>query len=572
MPDGTCMPDEDMPPAGPPVGEQRGGHHFHALMIIEGKSTGMRTFYDLDWRTPPFAFRWQEREPEMGGHALAVHVGNIEEVERRADVEIHGWGRLDLDDPNGLEYARKLASGFAPWCSIGLDEEPPDVEIIWPEGLSPADIENPDGTINEEALMADPEQIIIRGGRISELTALTTPAMQEARVEPLPALLDELAARGVLVASAVGRHETGTSDDPWDGPGNEARLPSPVPMDTARAAYAWIEEGRAENGAVPKDACRFIHHNVSEDGTPGAANLTACSTGIGVLNGGRGGTTIPDGDVQGVYDHLAGHLRDAGQEPPPLDNTTAAAAGAVTAAAYTIEIPDLPPRSWFAEPTDVDMDGALTVTDQGRVYGYLALFGLAHRAFRSRRVEVPRGNVDYARWMGGQALVADGGRVAAGPITMECGHYPPSASSDTRVRMDHYDNACSVVAKACVGENRRGVWIAGALEPGVSVDQVSRMMACRLSGDWGPHPERPGEYEFVAALLVPVPGFAQPRQMSTRVRERDGLALVASAVPMRYTPAAVAAPNLRPTLDLLARSIGRDPKTRMDDLRQRVHP
>ena len=40
--------------------------------------------------------------------------------------------------------------------------------------------------------------------------------------------------------------------------------------------------------------------------------------GIGVLNGGRGGTTIPDADRQGVWNHLAKHLRDADLTPPEL--------------------------------------------------------------------------------------------------------------------------------------------------------------------------------------------------------------------------------------------------------------
>lgn len=109
-----------------------------------------------------------------------------------------------------------------------------------------------------------------------------------------------------------------TSDEPWDGPTNRKNLPSPLPVETAREAFAWLEEDRIEDGNIPKDACRFIHHLVSEDGTVGDADVQACSTGIGVLNGEMAGTTIPDADRQGVYDHLAHHLTDAGKEPPEL--------------------------------------------------------------------------------------------------------------------------------------------------------------------------------------------------------------------------------------------------------------
>lgn len=218
----------------------------------------------------------------------------------------------------------------------------------------------------------------------------------------------------------------------------------------------------------------------------------------------------------------------AGDEPEHV-----AAQSVIVAAGHTITIPDVPPADWFAEPTDVEAMGALTITDEGRVYGYLAPAGVAHRSFRSRRVEVPRGNVDYSRWMGGEAIVAGGGRVVAGPITMNCGHMPPTASSDPGARMEHYDNTCSVVAQAAIGENSRGVWIAGALLPGVTAEQVSRMLACRLSGDWAPHPEKAGMREFVAALLVPVPGFPMARSMPSTLKVAAG-ALVAAAVPVQF--------------------------------------
>jgi ClpP class serine protease len=121
------------------------------------------------------------------------------------------------------------------------------------------------------------------------------------------------------VAGPVAPHGTATSDGAWDGAANEARLPTPVPIATARAAYAWIDDAAVSNGEVPKSGARFLHHEVGGDGRPGPANITACRTGIGVLNGGRGGTTIPADDKRGVYDHLARHLRDANLTPPDFN-------------------------------------------------------------------------------------------------------------------------------------------------------------------------------------------------------------------------------------------------------------
>lgn len=115
--------------------------------------------------------------------------------------------------------------------------------------------------------------------------------------------------------AAVGVHHTATDGDAWDGPANEARVRSGESEDYYRRIYAWRDQ---DGDPKTKSAWRFIHHHVDGDGNPGAANLRACSTGIGVLNGARGGTTIPDADRRGVYNHLAAHLRDGDMEPPEL--------------------------------------------------------------------------------------------------------------------------------------------------------------------------------------------------------------------------------------------------------------
>jgi hypothetical protein len=46
--------------------------------------------------------------------------------------------------------------------------------------------------------------------------------------------------------------------------------------------------------------------------------VRACINGIAILNGGRGGADVSQRDRQGVYKHLAAHLRDAGRKPAEL--------------------------------------------------------------------------------------------------------------------------------------------------------------------------------------------------------------------------------------------------------------
>ena len=110
-------------------------------------------------------------------------------------------------------------------------------------------------------------------------------------------------------------HSTDTVSSMWDGPENKANARSGENRAYYAKIFAWYDPDLDE---ANKGTYKFIHHMVSADGTPGAANTNGCSAGIGILNGGRTGTTIPDADRRGVYDHLAKHIRDSGLEPPEL--------------------------------------------------------------------------------------------------------------------------------------------------------------------------------------------------------------------------------------------------------------
>lgn len=120
---------------------------------------------------------------------------------------------------------------------------------------------------------------------------------------------------------AIEPHETDVVDESWDGPEAEARIPNDASFAELQQAYAWVSEDVDEDDPAKNDFS-FIHHEVSQDGQVGSANVRACVTGIAILNGGRG--VDPDeqewsGDRQGIWDHLASHLEDDGREPPELD-------------------------------------------------------------------------------------------------------------------------------------------------------------------------------------------------------------------------------------------------------------
>lgn len=520
MPDGTCMPDEEMNMA---ADEETA--LWSGVLTVEGTPTGDGQMFapmSLTWGELPLPMQWQKISSHGGNTDVTVQVGSIDRIWREPApgnpeiMLIRGAGTLDLGSEDGREVHRRMSRGYMRGVSVVADMvEQADVVLEFPD-------------IGDEGFPVDPEMTTYARGRIRAATLVDIPAYVEAKVS----LVDEWETVEDMTASAVAVHDTPTTDGPWDGPEAVRRLPSPVPLGAARDVFAWIDLSEEEDGEVPKFAGKLPHHTVSEDGTPGAANLSACSAGIGALHGARGGVDIPESERRATYDHLAAHLRDGGMEPVPFESAEQITA-ALVAAATTITISDAPPREWFNEPTDVPATGALTVTAEGRIYGYVAPAGVRHRSYQDRAQYVPMKKVDYTRYMGGETITADGGRVATGTITMGCGHAPVGAGVGSRKAAEHYDNTCSMVASVRVGENRNGVWVAGALLPDVTADQVRRIMACRLSGDWRPHLDRPGWRELVAALLVPVPGFPMARSAPS-VQLSNG-EMVASSVPVVYS-------------------------------------
>jgi len=112
---------------------------------------------------------------------------------------------------------------------------------------------------------------------------------------------------------AIPVHHTDTSDDPWDGNAAVTELDKSLGPKVIRWEYAWEDKGEVDPDAdaSDKEDFAFPHHFV-RDGRPAAASTKACSSAIGVLNGGMGGSRIPDSDREGVYKHLIAHLRDSG--------------------------------------------------------------------------------------------------------------------------------------------------------------------------------------------------------------------------------------------------------------------
>lgn len=523
---------------------------FEALITVEGIETGdSRAFLPGSLTVAPgpwWEFNWQKKMED--GHDGAVIVGRLDQIWRTADGSIMARGCFDVNGEHAQEPMRQVREGFLKGVSVDLDSAV--VEQFH------------DDPNSDEATFT-----LYHSARIRGATLVTYPAYVETQIRmtegtpmvdvvPTGSETGPLVASGeplALVAAAVKSHDTPTSTATWDGAAAVKRLPSPMTLDKARGEFAWIDDGAVTDGTVPKIACKFPHHEVSADGTPGAANLTACSAGIAVLNGGRGGSSIPDADVKGVYDHLARHLRDGKKTPPPL---TASLVACGCDDAY-----EAPTDDMFADPGFTRITPP-TITADGRYFGHGAVWDTCHTGIQGTCRKPPREG-EHAYFRLGEVVTASGASIPVGHITMGIGHAPTSAGFGAAAAMEHYDNTSAVVADVASGEDAYGIWFSGKLRPGVTPEQRAVLRSAQLSGDWRSFG---GKLRLVAMLAVNVPGFPVPR-LSTATAGGRQFALVAAGI-----VGDTADGDARSVvMSSLQRRVGRDAATRRNALLNRVH-
>jgi hypothetical protein len=189
-------------------------------------------------------------------------------------------------------------------------------------------------------------------------------------------------------------------------------------------------------------------------------------------------------------------------------------AGALIASAFPVK----PPADWFVDPGFSRLE-PLTVTADGHVTGHIASWRDDHIGMAGR-VRAPHSKSGYAFFATGVLETDDGQMVNVGQITLTGGHAPLEASVAEAVA--HYDNTDSAWCDVAVGEDRHGIWVAGAVRPTVDESQFRAIRASSVSGDWRPIN---GSLEMVAVCAVNVPGFPIPR---ARVAGGQPIALVAA--------------------------------------------
>jgi hypothetical protein len=203
---------------------------------------------------------------------------------------------------------------------------------------------------------------------------------------------------------------------------------------------------------------------------------------------------------------------------PGCEPCTSPAAAGLATAMTAAGGPLHPPTAWFADP-GLTEPTPLTVLDDGRVFGHWASWGSCHVGQPGACVTPPHSGTDYSYFHVGALRTAEGGDVAVGHLTIEGPHADLRAST-------------AAGADVRAGEDAHGIWVAGAVRPDVTAEQLRVARSSPLSGDW----RRVGTgLEMVAALSVNTPGFVVPRPR----------ALAASGVPVALVAAgAMAQPTL----------------------------
>lgn len=152
----------------------------------------------------------------------------------------------------------------------------------------------------------------------------------------------------ITARQAIPSHSTDTYEGQWNGPKMVGMMSGDASKTMLRKMFAWVDPS---GDPTAKSSYKFPHHTV-ENGMVGGANVAAARAVIANLNGSRTAPKIPPSDRQGVYNHVARHLKDAGVENVPTLRT---------------EMPDADEMAAWAEESEEFRDILRTVAEAHEV-------------------------------------------------------------------------------------------------------------------------------------------------------------------------------------------------------------
>ena len=481
----------------------------------------------------------------------------------------HLWaeGPLDLDDEFGAEYARKLGDGFAGWVSadlsdISLEEIPlrSDKSEWAPDELAAAYAAFDGGTGDEPDVAG--QLLRVHEWKLMGVTGVSSPAFETSRVEPVYG--DEFgygtsSAAEALAASAA--EHTGAMIALVPSAEDCARLAIDgyEPADVLHTtlvflgdAANWSPEQRdALEVAVrgldficPLSGSVMGHASFNPAGDEPCAVYLVEARGLSATQSCTYGAVADNVDLPPIpepYDNFLPHIT-AGYG---LDVSKLTEVGPIRFDRIRLSFADTDVRDIPLEPVtaglvassvvydtadftmpEPDELTALTVTDDGRVYGHLAQAESCHIGFADVCVSPPTSATGYAYFHQGEISTTEG-PLPVGKLTLGTGH--AGMRQAARAAVEHYDNTGTAVAVVRCTDGLWGPWLSGRILPGIDDDRIDELRRSGVSGDWRSIQRGSNNLELVAVLAVNVPGFPVPR---TRALAASGMrSLIAAGVP-----------------------------------------
>lgn len=471
------------------------------VLALEGHPTGDgRTLAEdsLTWNTP-VPLRWVKQD--TGEHNGAVVVGKILTIDRvphpdNPNVNIIKASGVFAATPEGQEAQHQVAEELAQGVSVDLD----DMQFTFAE----------DTEQNDNA----PRDVTITKARIRAATLVAIPAFAEAKLQVLTDTAsdsdDETDEEKATFDAIADTYSSSLFDDSEDD-GDDL------------STFNWVSDA----GGLPHYIDR-IRKALQRRGMPKSRAIASAVN--QVKRWARGGGKVTAKTRAKAVKALAEWeaKRAAAHAKPNKHSGDTSTFDALIASAAPVH----PPANWFNDP-HLDGPTGITVTEEGRIYGHLALWDTCHIASGPGQcTTAPHSQTDYAYFHTGAILTDDNQELAVGHLTLGTGHAAPDKT--VRGTMAHYDNTGLAVADVRAGEDAYGIWVAGAVRPHISPEDIRTLRSSPLSGDWR---RVQGNLELVAALAVNVPGFPVPRTKGA-TRNKQMYSLVAAGVipPAPTTP------------------------------------
>jgi hypothetical protein len=429
----------------------------------EGVQTGDgRVIAEGAWYTDdgPWPLRWAPAD--HGGHGGAVTLPGQISSWRVAGEDILASGWVDDELPGGAELAQLIDSGAPLGVSVDLDDVV--VEVVDTEPLEPLE-------------GGEDVDIVAGGGRVRARVYLPNATMTMGS----STLRRQLATTPAGVTAAAGDPDPTDGDVWWRFSTDEmverfvrARGRGATVVDMP--AFADIRMRFDDASTEPTEPADEPNDETAETPDPDpvaasggqrtAPNLIAAT-----------GTAAPAALVDEIERALDGVV------DPPMD----------------------PPADWLRDPRLSELT-PITIEPEGRVFGHICSWSQCHTGFEGECVLAPRSSPGLPWFNTGVVVTDQGTQVACGQLTIGGGHADITLSY--RGAMAHYDNVGTAWADVVAGEDEHGVWVAGALRPGLSDLMVRSIRASSPSGDWR---GIAGRSELVACHCVNVPGYPVAR-------------------------------------------------------------